>query len=75
MFQKFAKHPKCTLKIVSGIVIEGARTLFSFFKCILKKQKQKQSNYSFKPVLIPLHSKTQNSLQNYCSMTKLAFER
>ena len=62
--------------IFSSIVIEGARTLFLFFKCILKKQKQKkQSYYLFKPILIPLHSKTQNSLQNYFSMTKFAFKR
>ena len=35
---------------VSSIVIEGARTNFSFFKCILKnlKQKKKQSSCSFK---------------------------
>ena len=60
----------------SSIVIEGARTIFSFFQCILKKQKQKkESYYLFKPILILLHSKTQNNLQNYFSMTKFAFKK
>ena len=51
--------------IFSSMVIEKKK----------RKKEKKQSNYSFKPILIPLHSKTQNSLQNYFSMTKIAFKK
>ena len=36
------------LRLLSSIVIEGARALFLFFKCILNKAKIEKINYSFK---------------------------
>ena len=54
---------------VSSMVIEGARTLFLFLVYI-KGRKNRKTKQLFIQTNTK-HSKTQNSLQNYSSMTSL----
>ena len=63
------KSIKADVIFLSSIVIEGART-FSFSKCILKKTKTEKTKLLLTQTNTQ-HSKTQNTLQHYFSMTSL----